>query len=170
MRERMLGPAAENQLLVLINRRSRSNWRAMLRILRKVIQRYVPGHFMSNLSDGCVKSRQAERLEKHRCMHPPKEFGDNDLYSAGTYKKIVPMELIEFTQWLSDKDGNKIDPTTIGMPADFPEDILSALQFKPVGDKTELTTIEYGWTEGQMRDMSKAGLEQCLDKLAESLK
>ena len=104
------------------------------------------------------------------CMHPPKEFGDNDLYSAGIYKKIVPMELIEFTQWLSDKDGNKIDPTTIGMPADFPEDILSALQFKPVGDKTELTAIEYGWTEGQMRDMSKAGLEQCLDKLAESLK
>src|SRR5690242_20899189 len=91
MRERMLGPAAENQLLVLINRRSRSNWRAMLRILRKVIQRYVPGHFMSNLSDGCVKSRQTERLEKHRCMHPPKEkIEARVVLMAGKKDKSLP--------------------------------------------------------------------------------
>ncbi len=52
------------------------------------------------------------------------------------------------------------------------------MAFKRVGDpstglstgKTELIAIEYGWTLGQMRDMSRLGLEQCLDKLAESLK
>lgn len=93
-----------------------------------------------------------------------------DFYTAGTYKKIIPAELIEFTQGLSDKDGNKINPTTLGMPADFPEEISSLLAFKRVGEKTELTAIEYGWTLGQMREMSKLGLEQCLDKLAASLK
>jgi hypothetical protein len=32
-----------------------------------------------------------------------------------------------------------------------------------------LTATEYGWTVGQMRDMSEAGMNQCLDKLAEVL-
>jgi uncharacterized protein YndB with AHSA1/START domain len=108
-------------------------------------------------------------------MRAPKEMNNADFYTAGVYKKIVPAEFIEFTQGLSDKDGNKIDPTTMGMPADFPEEIPSLLAFKRVGDpstglRTELTAIEYGWTLGQMREMSKLGLEECLDKLAENLK
>ena len=104
------------------------------------------------------------------CMRAPKEFqGGQDFYTAGVYKKIVPMKLIEFSQGLSDKDGNRIDPTSIGMPADFPKEIPSALAFNRVGNKTELTATEYGWTVGQMRDMSEAGLKQCLDKLADVL-
>lgn len=102
-------------------------------------------------------------------MRAPQEMNNADFYTAGVYKKIVPAELIEFTQGLSDKDGNKINPTTLGMPADFPEEIPSLLAFKNVDGKTELTAIEYGWTLGEMREMSKLGLEQCLDKLAESL-
>ena len=103
-------------------------------------------------------------------MRAPKDFqGGQDFYTAGVYKKIVPLKLIEFSQGLADKDGNRIDPTTMGMPADFPKEIPSALTFKRVGDKTELTATEYGWTVGQMRDMSEAGLNQCLDKLAEVL-
>ncbi|MEK6325805.1 MAG: SRPBCC domain-containing protein [Acidobacteriota bacterium] len=103
-------------------------------------------------------------------MRAPKEFqGGQDFYTAGVYKKIVPMKLIEFSQGLADKDGNRIDPTTMGMPADFPKEIPSALAFKRVGDKTELTVTEYDWTVGQMLDMSEAGMNQCLDKLAELL-
>jgi uncharacterized protein YndB with AHSA1/START domain len=103
-------------------------------------------------------------------MRAPKEFqGGQDFYTAGVYKKIVPLKLIEFSQGLSDKDGNRIDPTTMGMPADFPKEIPSALAFKRVGDKTELTVTERDWAVGQMRDMSEAGMNQCLDKLAEVL-
>lgn len=103
-------------------------------------------------------------------MRAPKDFqGGQDFYTSGVYKKIVPLKLIEFSQGLADKDGNRIDPTTMGMPADFPKEIPSALAFKRIGDKTELTATEYGWTVGQMRDMSEAGLSQCLDKLAEVL-
>lgn len=104
------------------------------------------------------------------CMRAPKDFqGGQDFYTAGVYKKIVPLKLIEFSQGLADKDGNRIDPTTMGMPADFPKEIPSALAFKRVGDKTELTVTEYGWTVGQMLDMSEAGMNQCLDKLADVL-
>ena len=104
------------------------------------------------------------------CMRAPKEFqGGKDFYTAGVYKKIVPLKLIEFTQSLADKDGNRIDPITMGMPADFPNEIPSALAFKRVGNKTELTATEYDWTAGQMADMSESGLKECLDKLAELL-
>ena len=100
-------------------------------------------------------------------MRAPKDFqGGQDFYTTGVYKKIVLMQLIEFSQSLADKDGNRIDPTTMGMPADFPKEIPSALAFKRVADKTELIATEYGWTVGQMRDMSESGLSECLDKLA----
>ena len=100
-------------------------------------------------------------------MRAPKEFqGGSDFYTAGVYKKIVPLKLIEFSQGLADKDGNRIDPAAMGMPADFPKEIPSALAFKRVGDKTELTVTERDWTVGQMRNMSEAGMNECLDKLA----
>jgi len=103
-------------------------------------------------------------------MRAPKEFqGPQDLYTSGVYKKILPLKLIEFSQGLSDKDGNRIDPATMGMPAEFPKEIPMALAFKRVGDKTELTVTEYGWEVGQMRDMSEAGMNECLDKLAQTL-
>ena len=103
-------------------------------------------------------------------MRAPKDFqGGQDFYTSGVYKKIVRHKLIEFTQSLSDEKGNRVDPVKMGMPPDFPKEIPSALAFKAVGNKTELTATEYGWTVGQMRDMSEQGLSQCLDKLAEAL-
>jgi len=103
-------------------------------------------------------------------MRAPKDFqGGQDFYTAGVYKKIVPLQLIEFTQGLSDKDGNPIDPAAMRMPPDFPKEIPSSLVFKRVGSKTELTVTEYGWPAGQMRDMSESGMSECLDKLAAAL-
>jgi uncharacterized protein YndB with AHSA1/START domain len=115
-----------------------------------------------------IDFREGGRFIFH--MRAPKEFqGGQDFYTSGVYKKIVPLKLIEFSQGLSDKNGNRVDPTSMGMPADFPKEIPSALAFKRVGAKTELTATEYGWSVGQMREMSEAGLSQCLDKLAEAL-
>ena len=86
--------------------------------------------------------------------------------SVSTFNNGSPATIREFSQGLADKDGNRIDPATMGMPPDFPKEIPSALAFKRVGDKTELTATEYGWTVGEMRNMSEAGLSECLDKLA----
>lgn len=36
------------------------------------------------------------------------------------------------------------------------------------GGPTELSMTEHGYTLAQARDLSRAGLEQCLDKLVES--
>jgi len=102
------------------------------------------------------------------CMSSP-EYGD--LYSTWQYRGIVPMKRIEYIHNLADKDGHKIDPAAIGMPADFPRDQLHIVTFKAVGDnKTEMTVTEYDWTVGQMMEMSKMGLNQCLDKMETVLK
>lgn len=100
------------------------------------------------------------------CMRSP---DGHDLYNTWAYRKIVPMKLIEFIMDWADEDGNRIDPVTIGLPPDMPRDVRQAVTFKGVGDnKTELTVTEFGYTSDQMFDLSKAGLEQCLDKMAAS--
>jgi len=103
------------------------------------------------------------------CMRAPQDQGGQDSYTAGVYKKIVPMERLEFTQGLSDQDGNPIDPAQLGMPPDFPKELRTSVVFKAKGAMTELTITEYNWTVGQMFVYSLAGLHQSIDKLAESL-
>lgn len=98
------------------------------------------------------------------CMRWP---DGQDFYSTWEYRQIVPMELIEFIQGFADKDGKKADPVAHGLPLDFPQDVRSTVTFKALsGNKTEMTVTEYGYTSDQMLDMSKAGLEECLDKMA----
>lgn len=93
-----------------------------------------------------------------------------DMYNTWSYQKIVPLERIEFSQSLCDKDGRPIDPTSIGISPDFPAEVHSVLTLKRVGDKTELTIIERGFPEGQLYEFALLGLNQSLDKMAASLK
>lgn len=104
------------------------------------------------------------------CMRAPKEFGGQDMYSTWEYRKVVPMERLEFIHNLSDHEGNKVDPATKGLPPDFPVDQLQAVGFRDLGDGTTVLTVtEYGWTEGEMMKMSEMGMNQCLDKMATAL-
>lgn len=98
------------------------------------------------------------------CMRSPE---GQDLYNTWTYRKIVPMRRIEFVQNFSDKDGKKVDPVEMGMPPGIPLDVRHVVTFEAVGDdKTEMAVTEYGYTSDQIVEISKAGLEQCLDKMA----
>ncbi len=101
------------------------------------------------------------------CMRAPADFGGQDMYSTWDYQRIVPQERIEYIHNLADKDGNKVDPVNLGMPSDFPQDQRHTVTFKAISDnKTELVVTEHDWTVGQMMEMSKMGMEQCLDKMA----
>lgn len=103
------------------------------------------------------------------CMRAPQDQGGQDSYTAGVYKKIVPMERLEFTQCLADKDGNPIDPAQVGMPPDFPKEIRTQVLFRAKGNMTELVITEYDWPVSQMSVYSYAGMQQSIDKLAVSL-
>jgi uncharacterized protein YndB with AHSA1/START domain len=99
-------------------------------------------------------------------MRAPQEQGGQEHYTAGIYKKIIPLQYLEFTQSLSDKDGNPIDPAQVGMPSDFPAEIRTSIVFKAKGDMTEVIITEYDWPVGQMYIYSIVGLHQSIDKMA----
>jgi uncharacterized protein YndB with AHSA1/START domain len=102
-------------------------------------------------------------------MQAPDDQGGQVSYTSGIYKKIIPLQLLEFTQSLADKDGNKIDPAQMGMPVDFPLEIRTSVVFKAKGNMTELTITEYDWPMSQMYVYSFAGMHQSIDKLSEVL-
>jgi hypothetical protein len=52
------------------------------------------------------------------------------------------------------------------MPPDFPQHQTHTIHFRALGpNQSELAVIEHGWTEGWMMELSKLGMEQCLDKM-----
>lgn len=103
------------------------------------------------------------------CMRPPKELGGLDMYNTWTYSRIVPNERLEFVLDWADANGSRVDPVSMGLPPSMPRDVRHEVTFGLVGEnKTRMTVTEFGYTNEQMFDLSKAGLEQCLDKMAAS--
>jgi uncharacterized protein YndB with AHSA1/START domain len=105
------------------------------------------------------------------CMRAPQEFGGQDMYNSWTYQKIVPLQRIEFVQRFTDQHGSPISPTDIGLPPVIPAEVPHVITFKPLGDgQTELTVTEYGYPVEQIVEVSRSGMAECLDKMADALK
>jgi uncharacterized protein YndB with AHSA1/START domain len=105
------------------------------------------------------------------CMRAPAEHGGMDIYSTWTYTTITPHDTIEYIFRFADKDGRAIRPAQAGIPAGVPDAGHHVIQFRRLdGGRTEMTMTEHGYTTREARDMSRAGLDQTLDKLAHSLK
>jgi uncharacterized protein YndB with AHSA1/START domain len=101
------------------------------------------------------------------CMHSP---DGHDLYNTWTDQRITPLRRLEFTQRFADADGNALDPAAIGLPPGIPAEVPHVVTFAPAGDgKTELTVTEYGYASPETVELSKAGMEQCVDKMAAAL-
>ncbi|MEO7485769.1 MAG: SRPBCC domain-containing protein [Ferruginibacter sp.] len=98
-------------------------------------------------------------------MQAPAEMGGQVFYSAWVYTTIIPLQTIEFIQSLSDEEGNKINPTQVGMPPDFPADIQTIVTFKKIDNSTtEMTVTEFA-DFGTISNFAQIGLEQSLDKM-----
>ncbi len=110
------------------------------------------------------------------CMRGPKGSPwDKNMYSAGFFKEVIPLKKIVATDYFSDKDGNKIDPSVHGLTGDMPQEMVATTRFETAGkDKTKLT-IEYPKpkSKAQLEAMLKSGMEEgwntSLDKLQASL-
>jgi uncharacterized protein YndB with AHSA1/START domain len=101
------------------------------------------------------------------CMRAQAEYDGQDMYHTWTYTRIEPRERIEFVSNFVDEDGTHLDPAAIGVPPGVPYDVSHVVTFEAKGDdRTEMTVTEYGYTTEQARDLSRAGMEQCLDKMA----
>ncbi len=84
------------------------------------------------------------------CMRHQKAKEVRTTFPRAHTKKIIPNERLEFTHYLSDQDGNILEPAEAGLPPDFPFKIDYIIDFKTNGNKTELVITEYGWTQGEM--------------------
>lgn len=105
-------------------------------------------------------------------MHGPAgtQF-DVDMYSAGIFREIVPMERIVVTDYFSDEHGNKISPSQQGLSANMPDEMTVTVLFEEVdGGCTKLSIVYTPQSQAQYDAMIKSGMEEgwgtSLDKLA----
>lgn len=100
-------------------------------------------------------------------MRAPQEFGGQEMYNTWTYTRIEPKQRIEFIHRFTDRNRTVLDPAQIGIPPGVPNEVRHVIRFGELdGERTEMTVTEYGYTSEQARDLSKVGMEQCLDKMA----
>ena len=100
------------------------------------------------------------------CMRTPEERGGADTYCIWVYRKIVPLQSIDFIQCLSDANGTPVDPVSLGMPPEFPREIRTLVTFRDLGNgKSAMTVTQFGWTVSPMLGYAEAGLNQSLDKM-----
>ncbi len=93
----------------------------------------------------------------------------HDMYNTWEYRVVEPMTRLEFVMNFADSDGHRIDPTTIGLPPGIPQDVHHVITVEAVDEeRTRMTVTERGYTSDQVLEISRAGLEQSLDKMAAS--
>lgn len=99
-------------------------------------------------------------------MRAPPEWGGMDMHNAWTYTLIRPHERFEYVFRFVDRDGRRLKPAEVGVPPGVPEEVHHVVTFRSLpGGRTEMTIIEHGYTAIEARDLSKLGLEQCIDKM-----
>jgi uncharacterized protein YndB with AHSA1/START domain len=101
------------------------------------------------------------------CMQAPPEHGGQLLCNTWSYHTVEPNRRLAFVLRFTDEHGNWIDPAEAGLPAGIPNEVPHVIALRALEDgRTEMTVEEYGYTTEQARELSKAGLEQTLDKMA----
>ena len=128
---------------------------------KHVIRWWGPNYFTS-------PSCQMDFREGGTALVCMRSADGQDFYNTWAYQKIVPLQRIEYLQNLADKDGQRIDPVSVGLRADFPQDVRTVITFKAVGAKTEMTITEYGFPDSHMFELAEMGMHQSLDKMAAS--
>lgn len=96
-------------------------------------------------------------------MQAPDYQGGEKSFTSGKYKEIAHMKKLVFTQYLSDATGQPLPPDK--RPPDFPEEILTVIEFEDINGMTLLTITEKGWKPSLLSVFSYAGMHQSLDKL-----
>ena len=90
-----------------------------------------------------------------------------EFFNTWSYVSIDEPRRIEFVSRFADRDGTQVAPGEIGLPPELPQEVRHVVTLTPVGGtETELTVAEFGYETGPLLEMSKAGQEQVLDKMA----
>ncbi len=99
----------------------------------------------------------------------PQFAAGQEFWSAGEYTEVIPMQKIVATDHFADKDGNYISPKDVGMPGEWPEEMIVTTTFEDLGDgKTKLTIVHVGHPQ-EMVENATTGWNESLDKFASIL-
>ena len=96
------------------------------------------------------------------CMRSPE---GKDFWSTGVYREIKKPERIVCTDSFADEKGNVVPATYYGMSPDFPAEMLMTVTFEVRPGMTRITLRHAGIPLGEMRDLTRAGWNESLDKL-----
>ena len=103
----------------------------------------------------------------HVTMQAPPEFGGMAVHNGWTYTGLQHPTQLEFTSTFTDEDGVVLDPAEAGIPGPVPREVPHVVTIRDLGGgSAEVRVVEYGYADEQVRAMSQAGQEQCMDKLA----
>ena len=104
-------------------------------------------------------------------MRAPAEVGMPDIFNTWTYSRVEAGERLEYVSRFATSEGRSISPDEAGIPGGgIPEEVPHVVTFEAHDEQSSrVSVVECGYTEEAARDMSRAGMEQCLDKLEELL-
>lgn len=92
-----------------------------------------------------------------------------EMFSTGTYQKIVPLKKIVCTDSFADENGKVVSAEYYGMPAEIPLELTVTVEFEDLGNgQTRMTLTHVGMIPSETDDMVN-GWNQSFDKLTEAL-
>lgn len=101
-------------------------------------------------------------------MRAPAEWGGAEYHNTWTITALEAPHRLDYEMRHTDSEGVPIGPAAAGIPGGVPEVGHHEVRLTDLGDgRTRLDMVEHGYLTEEARDMSRSGLEQCLDNMAE---
>jgi uncharacterized protein YndB with AHSA1/START domain len=91
-----------------------------------------------------------------------------EYWSTGVVKEFIPEKKLVITDSFSDEHGNIISASELGMPGDWPRELLITINLQEADGATKLKLIHEG-IPGEMRDECIKGWNESLDKLEKNI-
>jgi uncharacterized protein YndB with AHSA1/START domain len=96
-------------------------------------------------------------------MEMPTPNGLMQMWFAGEYREVIENERLVYTEFMSDKDGNVVSPSDMGMPEGHPTTTEVRVELEDIGGRTRMVLTHTGIPAGSP---GAAGWTMALDKLA----
>ena len=99
-------------------------------------------------------------------MRAPAEWGGADYHNRWDITELEAPTTLRYIMRFCDENGTPITPAEAGVPTATTEDGRHEVMLTDLGaGRTRLDMVEHGYLTAEARDMSRAGLDQCLDKM-----
>ncbi len=118
-----------------------------------------PHGFTAPIANMDVREGGSSRV----CMRSPDGI---EFYNTWTYQRVEPNQRLEYLVAFCNDAGEPVEPASLGLPPDLAREVPHVVVFEVDGLGTRVTVTEQGYTSEQTLEMSRIGLERCLDKMA----